>query len=558
MRFYTRTIFFLSFITVYFAQAQPTTKVTYDSTTAIFCNPERGFSSQTEAAITATMCRNLRSQYISVIQKIYTMPQFRNDSLSQSFLNLVRTDLNTARQGGMKLVLRYSYSNDISGLDAPLDIILKHIEQLGVVWRENYDVIAYIEAGFIGAWGEWYYSSNNLDNTADRRTVLFKILSELPSDRMVVVRTPSYKRDIFNNQQPLTPDSAFSGSFRARTGAHNDCFLADAWDMGTYDDIETDKNYLNQDNRFVPQGGETCQPSEFSDCSHARVDLARMHWSLLNKDYNLSVLNSWIAGGCMSDIKRNLGYRFRLIQAVLADSVKPSGVFSIGLKILNVGYTSPCNPRSLELILRNTQSREVYFVITSEDPRFWMSGDTNLVQIPAGIPADIPEGDYEVLLHLADPVAVLHNRPEYSIRLANTGVWEDSTGYNSLLHPVVISNQASGEAYAGDLYFQPQKNHPSGWIENSETMPREFELIGNYPNPFNSATRIEFILKRTAGVNLDIIALDGKLITSLLNGNLDPGRHQILWQPQELGSGLYFYRLNVNGHIRIGKAFYVK
>jgi len=152
----------------------------------------------------------------------------------------------------------------------------------------------------------------------------------------------------------------------------------------------------------------------------------------------------------------------------------------------------------------------------------------------------------------------LHNRPEYSIRLANTGVWEDSTGYNSLLHQVVISNQVSGETYAGDLYFQPQKNHPSGWIENSEAMPAEFDLIGNYPNPFNSATRIEFILKRTAGVNLDIIALDGKLITNLVNGELDTGRHQILWQPQEIGSGLYFYRLKVNGHIRIGKAFYVK
>jgi hypothetical protein len=467
--------------------------------------------------------------------------------------------MNTARQGGMKVVLRFSYTNNIDGADAALDTIFKHIEQLGPIWQENYDVITYIEAGFIGAWGEWYYSSHGLNNTTARRKVLFKILSVLPQQRMAVIRTPGYKRNIFNNTQPLTADSAFTESYRARTGAHNDCFLADAWDMGTYENIEADKNYLNQDNRYVPQGGETCQVSSYSDCAHALADLARMHWSVLNKDYNTAVLNSWINSGCMPEIKRRLGYRFSLLQAILPDSVKPSGAFSLKFDLTNEGFASVYNPRNLEILLRNVQSAETYYVITSEDPRFWLSGDTVQVQVYAGIPANMPEGKYEVLLRLADPCTTLYSRPEYSIRLANKNVWEDSTGYNSLLSQVVISNLVSGDTYTGDNYFQPLNNHPSAVIGKQEIFPGNFELVGNYPNPFNSATTIEFLLKQTANVRLNIITLDGRVIHRLVDRKVQSGKHKVIWRPEiRIASGIYFYRLTVDGHSRIGKCIYVK
>jgi hypothetical protein len=59
--------------------------------------------------------------------------------------------------------------------------------------------------------------------------------------------------------------------------------------------------------------------------------------------------------------------------------------------------------------------------------------------VSALIPAATPAGQYAVYLNLPDPAASLRNRPEYSIRLANQDVWEDATGYNSLLHKVTIS-----------------------------------------------------------------------------------------------------------------------
>ncbi|NQV15344.1 DUF4874 domain-containing protein, partial [bacterium] len=255
---------------------------TYSITDDLFLNPERGLSAYKSSAISVGYATNLREDGLTIAQRIYSTSAFRTDSLSAYFLSRVHNDLTNAREGGIKLVMRYSYTNSQTGADASLEWIQTHIEQLGPIWSENADAIAYIEAGFIGAWGEWYYSSNNLNNTTSRRAILYSELAALPTERMVVIRTPGYKKAIFGHNNPLTPDSAFSGSYRARTGAHNDCFLASSSDYGTYGNVETDKTYLNLDNRYVPQGGETCNPSDYSGCENSLVDLERMRWSVLN------------------------------------------------------------------------------------------------------------------------------------------------------------------------------------------------------------------------------------------------------------------------------------
>jgi hypothetical protein len=426
----------------------------YTESDEIFPNPERGFSDYQNSRITADLANTLRNQGITVVQRIYTIPEFNNSALSDEFLQLVRDDLNAAREGGLKVVMRFSYTNDQNGADAPLDTILYQINQLAPVLRDNYDVIAYMEAGFIGAWGEWYYSSHHLNNTEDRRTVLYALLDALPEERCVVIRTPEYKRQIFGTSDPLSEEEAFNGSKRARTGAHNDCFLADATDYGTYLDVETDKNYLHLDNRYVPQGGETCNPSSYSVCGNALIDLARMRWSVLNKDYNMDVLNGWETGGCMDEIKRRLGYRFVLLDAVTADTVKPGGEFKLDFNLLNRGFASPYNPRILEVILRDTVTRKTYRLVSNADPRFWLPEDTVRVGISGGIPPDMPVGTYEMMLHFADPVDTLRYRPEYAIRLANENIWEDSTGYNRMNYYLSVAEREDLPDYSGNDIFE--------------------------------------------------------------------------------------------------------
>ena len=444
----------LMFLTIV-SNAQNLRSVTYSESDENFCNPERGFYADKYGDITPSFINSIKAEQITLIHKIYNLHQFTTSPLSQDFLNQVEADFNTAREGGVKVIPRFFYTDTQNGADAALDTILLHINQLAPVFKANADVIAFMDAGFIGAWGEWYYSSHGLNNTADRRTVLFALLNALPTQIDVVVRTPNYKRLIFNYNEPLDVDSAYSGSYRSRTGAHNDCFLANATDAGTYlwDDIEGDKDYLNADNRFLPQSGETCSPSEYSVCSNALIDLNRMHWSTLNIDYNETVLQGWIDNGCMPEIKKRLGYRFVLQHAEISDTIKPNGIFTLNFSVANVGFGNPFNPRGCEVILRNTATKEKYKLVTVIDPRFWFSEDSTTVEITGGIPSSMPEGNYEAFLFLPDTTSALHDRKDYAIRLANENVWEDSTGYNDLLASIIINNNASGDDYTGSNYF---------------------------------------------------------------------------------------------------------
>lgn len=539
MNYIIRTLLILTAFTL---QVLPQSTITYQSTDEIFSNPERGFSAYRSNPITISYINSLKALNITVVQRIYTIPQYNDIPLPESFLNTVQTDLGTARQGGIKVVPRFAYTNNQNGEDAALDTILLHINQLAPILQENYDVINYVEAGFIGAWGEWYYSSHNLNNTTSRRAVTYALLDALPLQRNVVVRTPDYKRKIFQINTPLDSLEAFSGTKRSRVGAHNDCFLADATDYGTYvyNDVEGDKNYLNQDNKYVPQGGETCCDCGYAGCSNSLVDLARMRYSVLNKDYHPSVLSRWVTEGCMDEVKRRLGYRFELLQATISDSIKPTCTFNLNFIITNKGFASPFNPRNLEIILRNNLTNQKYRLISDVDPRFWMAGDTIFVNVTGGIPQIMGEGEYSAYLFLADPEYRLHDNPDYAIRLANGNVWEDSTGYNSLNHNVKITNNADGEVYTGSSFFEFYSGVTS--VETENPIKPEDYRVDVYPNPFNGTTSIVFNINPNEIIEAQIFDGLGRLVKTFNPG--DYSSNKILWNTSDrnsktLSSGLY-------------------
>lgn len=435
----------------------------YRNSNEIFPNPERGlfsfgnliddkYGTEEFFPLTLSYFQKIKSLSMTLVHRYYLISEFRDKPLSQSFLNRLSSDFRVARQAGVKLIPRFTYNYLISAPDAAKSRVLSHIEQLKPILASNYDVIAYMEAGFIGTWGEWHSSSHNLDkNPKDRKDILFKLLYVLPRDRMVALRYAHHKREIFNNGHPLTEKDAFSGTYRARVGAHNDCFLASVDDKGTYNStnpqrVEAQKIFLSLDNRYVVQGGEVCLPEdgyEYINCPNALDELSRMHWSALSAepDDGKEILEKWEQQGCMQEIKRRLGYRFRLLQSEIPKSVKQGANFSMQLKIINDGWASPYNPRKLEVILKNTKKQIEYYLPVNKDPRMWMPGRTQAIKIRGRIPQEMPIGTYEVLLNLPDPVSTIYRRPEYSIRLANKNVWKQLTGYNSLLTNVYIKER---------------------------------------------------------------------------------------------------------------------
>lgn len=78
-------------------------------------------------------------------------------------------------------------------------------------------------------------------------------------------------------------------------------------------------------------------------------------------------------------------------------------------------------------------------------------------------------------------------------------------------------------------------------------------LATSYPNPFSSASTIEFTLDSPALVQLDIWSPLGTHIHTLLASYLDAGRHSVSVPASDLKEGVYFYRFVANGHTLVGK-----
>lgn len=457
---------------VHLALAQTKT-VRYLPSDEVFENPERGFYRVEETGMTPgkiSPYEPLRLAHVQNLRKTSTLlfryfglKQWRTVPLPDTILKLIDDDFSVVRAAGMKCIVRFTYSAAIGEPDAPLEIILRHIEQLTPILRKNRDVLAVMQAGFIGAWGEWHSSSHGNDSPEKMRIVLFKLLDSLPNDRMIQVRTPRYKQSIFSlpydANSALPSSQAFSGTPLSRVGHHNDCFLADDNDMGTYwrnnrNDTASAKAYLQRESRFVPVGGETCQKSRFAHCTNALAELRRLRWSFLNANYNTKVLDGFREGGCLEEMKKKLGYRFTLLRSEFTPAVAQYGTFRFAMTLVNTGWASLYNPRRVELLLRHNRSGTVYSARLRVDPRWWQAGDTVEVSAAVGIPA-MKAGTYSLLLNLPDPDSLLHVRPEYSIRCANKDVWEPATGYNNLLDSVSISGAASSARYAGADWFQP-------------------------------------------------------------------------------------------------------
>jgi len=76
-----------------------------------------------------------------------------SEFIPEDILQKMDADFAAAREAGVKLIVRFCYTEDMKEPDAPKNIVLAHIEQLKPVIQKNADVIYALQAGFIGTWG---------------------------------------------------------------------------------------------------------------------------------------------------------------------------------------------------------------------------------------------------------------------------------------------------------------------------------------------------------------------------------------------------------------------
>lgn len=407
-------------------------------------NPDRGFydaNYNLSEAKNYNMFQSAKDKGYSLVYAPIELNDYNETAtLPNDLINVISSHLVDAKDAGVKLILRIKYREG-DGNDPDKNIILGHLNQLKTTLVTYKDIISIVQAGTIGAYGEWHSFSGDFADSdenyiANRKEIIEK-LSEIFPNKYIQIRTPMHKELLFGASQEykdiaddakISADIAFSEDIKAKIAHHNDCFLASETDMGTYpsSSIEFWQNYIINDTKYAPVGGETCKDEvEFTTCNNARSELKRFQYSYINEAYHPDVITRWKNEGCYQDIKENIGYRF---VATLLTLEEKSDALNISLSIDNKGYASPYIKSNVRFILKNdTNSYE--YEPSNIDLRTFNPQELNKIEDSLNI-SEVVAGEYCLYIQIGE---------EYSsIRLSNSGLWDDELKSNKLSCDIVV------------------------------------------------------------------------------------------------------------------------
>ena len=154
----------------------------------------------------------------------------------------------------------------------------------------------------------------------------------------------------------------------------------------------------------------------------------------------------------------------------------------------------------------------------------------------------------------ADPISGSLNAGEMDeITLSFDSNGLETGQYSSSM---VIENGVSGQTVVPVILTV----NPTGVNEN---LPAKTELTGNYPNPFNPITNIQFSLKDESQVSLMIYNVRGQKVKTLVQDEMQAGYHSVIWNgTDEVGksvsSGVYFSKFDSDDNNNSGRYTSVK
>jgi hypothetical protein len=452
----------------------------YQVDDSFFANPERGFYRQQHACeqdgfadnptgpVTSTTLNSYYANGFRLVMCFFKLPTEADEIPNE--LAMFKRQARAVKAAGLKMIVRFHYGRTPN--DAGFDRVMAHLDRLAPVLHQHSNVIAVVQSGFVGAYGEGaastHFGTNEQytpTNVIQRRAIIQRVVDIMPKTRMVQVRTFRMKRDITQTDAHPTISSMQSANppLIARVGHHNDCFLSaedgDTTEKGTWlkngytnfagivENIPQQKKWVHDDTEFVAMGGETCTNPPSVGCGGAKASMNYLNYSFLNQDWNTDVVASWNTPGCRSRINRRLGYRLSLSSVTFPTSVTRTVATPLSIVVRNIGWARPMNRRPVQLILRNISTGALHRISTGMRVRLIAGGGSlNFTNHAFKVPSSVPAGKYAMLLNLPDPDPALANDFRYSVRLASklssgAAAFEPLTGFNRLGRTVKVAKR---------------------------------------------------------------------------------------------------------------------
>lgn len=403
--------------------------------------------------------------------------------LDETFFSAWRTTLENCRKNGCMVALRFRY--DANGKDKPepatFDKVLDHIRQIkdsGIL--EDYkDIIAYVESGFVGKWGEQH--GGKYTSVEDKAKILDAMLDCVPSPIPVTVRTPDIFAKWVGIERKDLADYQSSGE-ELRVGLYNDGYMGSDSDLGTFSNRPVEIEWLSGQTLTSYYGGEFSGNLDWAKKydtylpENAIPEMYKTHLSYINgnifqlyKDYTFGSQydvdgadnSAYYGQNVFQFIRDHLGYRFVLRKSELSETVEQGGTLALDFSVENTGFANIIPETKTEIILeQNGNFIRTPVAVNSNE---WYSCTTSDELLELNLPDSLPTGDWNAYLKISFGNNSTDQLNLRSVQFANDEIWNASLGANYIGNFTVTENDTHGS----DNAFYQTGNQPD---ENSGRM----------------------------------------------------------------------------------------
>ena len=353
---------------------------------------------------------------------------YRDRAISDAGLKHIEELFQALERLDKQLIIRFLYDWDGENEQYEpenIDIILEHMRQVEPILRAHSKQIFVFQGIFIGNWGEMngtrYLSEENL------RRLARQLAAVTDESDYLAVRMPAQWRKIVQLGDP-GEEAANGDSLAMRLSLFNDGMLGNEGDYGTYGRSsaaesgmmepwtrEEELAFQEELCKRVPNGGEVINENPVNDFERAVKDLATMHVTYINQDYDQNVFRKWEETtieepGCFygmdgyTFIQLHLGYRL-LIQKAELEYDFWKDALSVDVAIRNVGYAPLYQDQEIRMLLVNESTGQIYSIKLEQDLRSLTGGnDTDQIEVLHGVfPLNgLEKTDYNVYFYVKD------------------------------------------------------------------------------------------------------------------------------------------------------------
>jgi hypothetical protein len=369
--------------------------------------------------------------------------------LSSDMLSSMDERLEAYADTGVRLLVRFTYNFGPIGpgsMDAPIELISTHLDQVAPILLRHKDLIFALEAGFIGTWGEWHDSTNGNDTAAAQKLVLDKELAYFRDLFPILVRDPG---DLILYTGSLQPEPGL--------GIHDDYYASNSNDASTWTPCAPRSGYclpgytsaqfqdygaiVSTSTMFAGEFGAVYPPLQACDALDQYS--YRYHPQSISLNPYPPDVAAFLAGeGCIKAFYDRVGTRIVLQSATVSGDPVPGGRLHVAVTMVNAGYGRVIRRRPVTLVLAQQGKAVAKIEIPTSriDLRTLASSPDSTpstFHFTVVLPESLPPGRTQLGLVIHDPAPSLRHQAAYALPLNSLDsdgqeVFVAATGFNRL------------------------------------------------------------------------------------------------------------------------------